>query len=109
MKTTEIQAAFAALLDTYKPSSGQPTDKDLIYLQNDSLGVLVPISFDRELGNHNLMGLMLEDAEYKVSHEGLIFPNYNKRPVIYDNSIDDAALVGVCDKAKAKHQAKLDD
>ena len=66
MKTTKIYATFTALLDTFEPIRGQPTDKDLTRLQNKSMGVLVPISFDRELGKHSLMGLMLEGAEYKA-------------------------------------------
>ena len=63
MKTSEIQAECAALLDTFEPISGQPTDKDLTCLQNDALGVLVPISFDRELAKHSIMRLMLEYAD----------------------------------------------
>ena len=41
MKTTEIQVSFAALLDTFDPITGQPTDEDLTCLNLASLSVLV--------------------------------------------------------------------
>ena len=46
MKTTEIQASFAAILETFEPIIGQPTDEDLTCLEFSTLGVLAPISFD---------------------------------------------------------------
>ena len=64
MKSAETQAAFAALLDTFKPIVGQPTDEDLTRLKSSILQQVVPIPFDLELGEHNLMGLVLTDAEY---------------------------------------------
>ena len=65
MKPTEIQASFAALLDTFDPITGQPTDGDLTRLNLACLSALVPIPFDREKGKHNLMGLLLADADYE--------------------------------------------
>ena len=59
MKSAKIQAAFAALLDTFEPITGQPTDKDMTRLKISILQQVVPIPFDRELGLHNLMGLVL--------------------------------------------------
>ena len=70
MKTTKIQASFAALLDTFEPTSGQPTDEDLTRLRNKSFSVLVHIPFDQELDKHSLMGLILNYAKYKARHDG---------------------------------------
>ena len=109
MKTSKIQAAFAALLDTFKPISGQPTDEDLTRLCLHTLSILVLIPFDQQLGKHLLMGLILSNEKYKARHEGSAFPNYQKRPAIYNKTIDDAATVGVGAKAKAVHRAKLKD
>ena len=64
MKTTKIQASFVALLDTFEPITGQPTDKDLTRLNIVCLSAIVPIPFDRELDQHNLMGLLLSDVDY---------------------------------------------
>ena len=109
MKTSETQAAFAALLDTFEPISGQPTDNDLTRLRIKSLSVLVPIPFDRQLGKHSLMGLILSNAKCEARHDGLTFPSYKKRPAIYDTTIADDTKAGVRAKAKAVHQAKLED
>ena len=92
MKTTEVQAAFVALMDTFKPISGQPTDEDLTRLNLANLSLIVPIPFDRQLGVHNLMGILLADDEY-IKHKGTVFPAY-KRPPIYDMDIPLTALLG---------------
>ena len=107
MKTTEIQASFATLLETFEPIIGQPTDEDLTWLEFSALGVLAPISFDEELGKHNLMSLLLSSNNYKSHHNGLTFPDYETRPAIYENNIAADASAGVRAKAEAKHQAKL--
>ena len=109
MKTTEVQAVFAALLDAFEPISGQPTDKDLTRLRQVALSALVPIPFDREKGKHTLLGLLLSDAEYRLRHAGVEFPSYARRPGIYDKTIDDDAKAGVRAQAEAIHQAKLED
>ena len=109
MKTTEIQASFATLLETFEPIIGQPTDKDLTRLEFSALGVLAPISFDEELGRHNLMSLLLSNSDYKSRHNGLTFPNYKTCPAIYNNNIAADASAGVRPKAEANHQAKLND
>ena len=38
-----------------------------------------------------------------------MFPNYKKRPAIYDNTIGDEVKAGVCAKMDTKHTAKLED
>ena len=109
MKTTEIQATFAALLETFEPIIGQPTNEDLTPLEFSTLSKLIPISFDEELGIHNLMGLLLSRTDYSTCHNGKDFPEYNKCLPIYGNNIKADAVDGVCAKAEAQHQAKLND
>ena len=109
MKTTEVQATFAALLDTFEPISGQPTDEDLTRLRRAALSALVPIPYDRVKGKHSLLGLLLTDVEYKARY-GIIFPaEASDRPAIYDENIAADAKAGVRAKAEAIHQAKLED
>ena len=80
MKSTKIQAAFAALMDTFKPITGQPTDDDLTCLKSSILQQVVPIPFDLELGEHNLMGLVLPDAEHtEILGGDTTFPAYLTR------------------------------
>ena len=83
MKSAEIQTAFAALLDTFKPIVDQPTDEDMTRLKSSILQQVVPIPFDLELGKHNLMGLVLSDSEYKEHHNGTTFPAYQTRQGAY--------------------------
>ena len=95
MKTTEVQAEFAALLDAFEPISGQPTDKDLTRLRRVALSALVPIPYDREKGKHSLIGLLLTDDEYHARY-GTAFPvEASKHPAIYDDDIAADATAGV--------------
>ena len=103
----KIQASFATLLETYEPIIDQPTNKDLNWLEFSAVGVLAPISFDEELGKHNLMGLLLSSNDYKSCHNGYTFWNYETFLAIYDDNIAADASSGVCVKAESKHQAKL--
>ena len=82
MKTSEIQAVFATLLDTFEPISGQPTYTDLTRLRLESLSVLVPIPFGWQLDKHSLMGFILSNAKYEARHEGLRFSSYKKQPAL---------------------------
>ena len=92
MKTIEVQAAFAALLDAFEPMSGQPTDKDLTRLHQVALSALVPIPYDREKGKHSLLGLFLTDDEYHARY-GTAFPvEASKRPAIYNDNIAASAF-----------------
>eukprot|EP00957_Ditylum_brightwellii_P000273 21416-Ditylum_brightwellii.AAC.1 len=108
MKPSEIQAVFAALLDTFKPITGQPADKDLTHLKSALLGAVVPITFDSELGTHNLMGLVLSNTNYKVQHNDTAFPAYLTRPGAYPK-VAASATVGNQAEAKATHKVKVKD
>ena len=109
MKSTEIQAAFAALLETFEPITGQPTDEDLTRLKNGILQQVVPIPFDTELGAHNLMGLVLTDAEYlNILGGTATFPAYLTRPKAYPELAKDVT-VGDRAQAKAIHKARVKD
>ena len=95
MKPAEIQDAFAAFLDTFDSITGQPRDNDLTRLVKNTLRELVNIPSDRKKVKHNLIGLVLSNAGYEVSHEGHIFLVPAKRPSIYDKDIKDDALLVV--------------
>ena len=110
MKTTEVQAEFAALLDAFEPINGQPTDTDLTRLRQVALSALVPIPYDSEKGKHSLLGLILTNDEYSARHGNVEFPvNAAKRPAIYNENIQADATAGVRAQAEAIYQAKLED
>ena len=63
MKTEDIQALFLDAQAVFKPISGQPSDTDLMRLQDTIASFLYLILYDEELGVHNLVGLILITAE----------------------------------------------
>ena len=70
---------------------------------------MVPIPFDQELGEHNLMGLVLTDAEYTEILGGeATFPAYLTRPKAYP-VIAKEATVGERAQAEAIHKARVKD
>ena len=106
MKPAKIQAAFAAaLLDTFQPITDQPTDEDMTRLKSIILQQVVPIPYDGELGKHNLMGLVLPDANYKARHNGKSFPAYQNRPGAYTR-LASAAIVGERVEKEATHKVE---
>ena len=109
MKSTKIQAAFVALLDTSEPIMSQPIDKDMTRLKSSILQQVVPIPFDLELGEHSLMGLVLSDAEYtEILGGNTTFPAYLTRPKAYPK-VATAATVGERAEAEATHKARVKD
>ena len=56
MKTEDIQALFLDAQAVFKPISGQPSDTDLMRLQDTIASFLDLILYDEELGVHNLAG-----------------------------------------------------
>ena len=65
MNTEEVQLLFAARLNVFDPISGKPADADLTRLHEKLAVILLPLLYDVEKGVHNLMGLVLDEDEYK--------------------------------------------
>ena len=65
MNMEEFQSLFAARLDAFDPILGQPTNDDLTQLCEELTTILLPIPYDVEEGIHNLMGIVLEEDDYK--------------------------------------------
>ena len=104
MKTTEVQAEFAALQDAFEPINGQPTDEDLTRLRQVALSALMPIPYNREKGKHSILGLLLTDDKYRARHGKVKFPvEAAERPAIYDDTIAVDATAGVRAQAEAIH------
>ena len=55
----------------------------MIRLKSKVLEKVVPITFDGEVGEHNLIGLVLSDANYKARHNGNTFPACKTRSGAY--------------------------
>lgn len=107
MSPEEISSLFAAALEQFEPVIGQPTDPDLTRLREALIQVLLVIPFDEETGQHNLVGLLLDKADYQALY-GAPFSRPT-RPGIYPSNIDDDAKAPVRARLEAEHAAKLSD
>ena len=67
--------------------------------------LLYPINFDKEGGKHNLIGLIMDKANYIESYSAL-FPRPN-RPKIHAELIADGATGVIRAKAEAIHRANI--
>ena len=107
MNPEESQSLFAAWLDVFEPISGQPNDTDLTWLHKELTSILIPFLYDVENGIHNLMGLVLDEDNYKLRYHNK-FPKPTK-PAIYDEAISNNATKVVRAKAEAVHINTLKD
>ena len=69
--------------------------------------ILLPLPCDAEKEIHNLMGLIMDEDDYKVGY-GAKFPMTTK-PAVYDEDIPNNSTNVVRSKAEAVHTAKIAD
>ena len=65
MKLEEFQSLFAARIDAFYPIFGNPTNADIMLLYAEVTKILLPIVYDVEKGVYNLMGLVMDEYDYK--------------------------------------------
>ena len=80
---------FVARHDVFDPILWKPTDVDLTRLHGELTLIIPPLPYNVEKGIHNLIGLVMDDDEYKVRY-GAKFPK-TTRPVVYDKDISNNA------------------
>ena len=85
----------------------QPTDADLHRIVEELVKLLYPIQFDKKGLKHNLIGLIMDKADY-TERFGAPFPRTN-RPVIYKELIADGTTGVIRAKAGATHCARITD
>ena len=91
MMPTTLALALATATSAFLPIVGQPTNNDLIRINNAP--ILLKITYDRTNGVQNLWGLIANADKY-LHHYGLAFVRPATRPVVYDPYIaDDASRV----------------
>ena len=81
MHPEEVQSLFAAWMDVFDPISGQPTDADRKLICKDLNTIFLHLPYDVEKGIHNLMGLVLDEGNYKQCYCAK-FPKPTK-PAVY--------------------------
>ena len=107
MKPEEVQSLFSARLDVFDPILKQPTDADLMRLHKDLTSILFPLPYNLKKGIHNLMGLVMDEDDYKVLYGAKFLKTI--RPSVYDKYISNNATNVVWSKAEAFHTAKIAD
>ncbi len=103
MTPEDILADFSEAQNQFSPIDRQPTDDDLVRLEE----TLLAIPYDSENGKHNLSGIILDDKTYKTTY-GAPFPVPTK-PGAYDTSIPDDAKSVIRARAEAIHKARIQD
>ena len=104
----DVRALFDAARDTFEVEEGQPTESYITRLQETMAGILYTVRYDAEKGEHNLIGIVIDDEEYKDRYNKSF--QRPKRPAAYDDTIkeDDKVTIKVR-KAEAIHKARLHD
>ena len=60
----DLHTLFKARRDVFKIVDGKPTDADLHRILEEITKILYPIQFYKEGGKHNLIGLIMDKADY---------------------------------------------
>jgi hypothetical protein len=86
MTPTTLTLALATATSAFLPIAGQPTDDDLVRINDALAPILLKIRYDRANGVQNLWGL-IADADRYLHHYGLAFVCPATRPAVYDLDI----------------------
>ena len=85
----DLHTLFEARRKAFEIVDGQPTDSDLHHIVEELSKLLYTIQFNKEGGKHNLIGLIMDKADY-TNCFGAPFPRPNCT-TIYDESIANGA------------------
>ena len=93
MTPTALTLALADAKAAFLPIVGQPTDNNLVRINDALASMLLTITYNRSNGEQNLWGL-IADADRYLHHYGLAFVDPATRPAVYDPNIaNDASRV----------------
>ena len=104
----DIRARFDAARDTFEIEEGQPNEAYVTKIEETIGGILFGIRYDAETARHNLIGLVMPEAEYAERFAGpFVRP---ARPKAYDDGIDVKLEITLATrKAEAVWKAKIAD
>ena len=103
----DLHTLFEARREAFEIVDGQPTDADLYHIVEELYKLLYTIQFNKEGGKHNLIGLIMDKADY-TDRFGALFQCLN-RLAIYNGLITDSATGVIFAKAKSIHRARITD
>ncbi len=107
MTPEDILADFSEAQNQFAPIDRQPTDDDLLCLEETLYPLLLAIPYDNERGKHNLVSIIHDDKTYKNIY-GTPFPIPTK-PGAYDTSIPDDAKSALRARSEAINKARIQD
>ena len=108
MTPTALALALATATLAFLPIAGQPTDDDLVCINDALAPILLKITYDCANGVQNLWGLIV-DADRYLHHYGLAFVRPATRPAVYDPDIADDASRVERTRAEASWTARIQD
>jgi hypothetical protein len=108
MTPTALALALATATSAFLPIAGQPTDDDLVQINNALTPILLKVTYDCANGVQNLWGL-IADADRYLHHYGLAFVRPATRPEVYDPDIEEGASRVKCTCAEAAWAARIQD
>ena len=103
----DLHTLFEVRREAFEIVDGKPTDADLHRIVEELAKLIYPIQFDKEGGQHNIMGLIMDKADY-TERLGALFPRPN-RLAINNESIADGATGVIRAKAESIHRAHITD
>ena len=105
MNVEEFQLLFAARLDVFDLILGHPTNFYLVRLHKDLTKILLPLPYDVEKGIQNLLGIVMDERNYKQRY-CTKFPKPTN-PNIYNKTIPNNATNVYRAKDEAVCTAKI--
>ena len=104
----DVRARFDAARETFEVKEGQPTEAYVTKIQETIGGILFAVRYDAADAKHNLIGLVIDDEEYKDRCGGSFVRPV--RPKAYDDTIRDSDKVTISTRrAEALWKAKITD
>ena len=104
----DVRARFDAAREMFEVKEGQPTEAYVTKIEETIGGILFSVRYDAAEAKHNLIGLVIDDAEYVDRYGGSFVRPV--RPKAYDERIKDSDKVTISTRrAEAMWKAKITD
>jgi hypothetical protein len=108
MTPTALALALPTATSAFLPIAGQPTDDNLVRINDALAPILLKVTYDRANGVQNLWGL-IADADRYLHHYGLAFARPATRPAVYDPAIAEGTSCVKRTRAEAAWAARIQD
>jgi hypothetical protein len=108
MTPTALALALATATSAFLPIAGQPTDDDLVRINDALAPILLKVTYDRANGIQNLWGLIANANKY-LHHYGLAFARPATCPAVYGPAIAEGASRVERTRTEAAWAARIQD